>query len=144
MYIDETAGGGGNAVAAAVAGATGAVTAGLSGFQAAVVAVSRANEAKALALDPEAVDKMISQLSKMETTLERMSLKSNHLTMGMPLGGGYAEQISAANQKIGEQATDSIPKFQKVIRELIEQLEKSRASYRVIDDATASKMAGTL
>ncbi|GAA2692132.1 MULTISPECIES: hypothetical protein [Actinosynnema] len=147
MYLDETAGGGGTAVGpvASAAGATaGALSLGLSGFQAALTAVSRANEAKELALDPDAVNKMITRLKDMQDSLDKLDRRSDRLVYKMPLGGGYADEISALNQQVGLQAVDSLPKFNKAITELIEQLERSRASYRAIDEGTANAMNRTL
>jgi hypothetical protein len=113
-------------------------TMGMSDVIAATKALSAANEAKALSVDPNAVDTMLKKLTEMQDTLDEIQVDADLLTTRTPLGGGYAEDIGSVNAQLGRQVVDDvIPDMVKAIEGLKVEVEKSRASYQNIDEAKA-------
>lgn len=53
----------------------------------------------------------------------------------MPLGDGYAQQVSQTNMKFGQDAAKQLTEIGKAIDSLKVQIEKSRASYKNVDQA---------
>jgi hypothetical protein len=113
-------------------------TMGMSDVIAATKALSAANEAQALSVDPNAVDTMLKKLTEMQDTLDEIQVDADLLTTRTPLGGGYAEDIGNVNAQLGRQVVnDVIPEMVQAIEGLKVEVEKSRASYQNIDEAKA-------
>ncbi|MFD1149712.1 hypothetical protein [Saccharothrix hoggarensis] len=111
-------------------------TMGLSDVVAAAKALAAANEAKALAVDPQAVDTMLKKLTDMQDVLDGIQADAEMLASQTPLGGGYAEDIGKVNAQLGHQVINEvIPEMVKAIADLKDQVDKSRASYRNVDEA---------
>jgi hypothetical protein len=116
----------------------GIMTGGVSTIMAAAKSVQAASEAGALQHDPEAVDSAIKKLEDFEAVLVKMHRRSRILGSKTPLGGGYAEEVGNFNKKIGEVAGEKvIPDLIEAIRELKAQLDKSRRSYRNVEEGTS-------
>jgi hypothetical protein len=114
---------------------------GMSDVIAATKALSAASEAKALSVDPQAVDTMLKKLTEMQDTLDTIQRRSFQLSNKTPLGGGYAEEIGAVNGRLGEQViSEVIPEMVTAIDDLKAQIEKSRASYQNVDEAKAQTL----
>lgn len=119
----------------------GFMTGGVSTIMAAAKSVQAATEAGALQHDPEAVDTAIKKLDDFANVLEKIARNAAHLATKTPLGGGYADQIGKLNEEIGEAArSEVIPDLIKAIGELKAQLDKSRKSYRNVDESTSDTM----
>ncbi|XVV05812.1 hypothetical protein ACQPW3_10650 [Actinosynnema sp. CA-248983] len=117
-------------------GLLGLFTRGLADLSAATKALAAANEAHALAVDPHAVDTMIKKLTDMQDELANLQRRSNKLATRTPLGGGYAEEVGSVNGQLGHQVVgEIIPEMVNAIDALKEQVEKSRASYRNVEEA---------
>lgn len=117
-------------------GLAGVLTLGLSDVVAATRALSAASEAKALSVDPQAVDSMLRKLTEMQDALDAVRGKTAYLATDTPLGGGYADEIGKVNGQLGRQAVNEvIPDLVRAIDELKTQIDKSRASYHNVDDA---------
>jgi hypothetical protein len=116
-------------------------TMGMSDVIAATKALSAASEAKALSVDPQAVDTMLKKLTEMQDALDKIVRSSMLLTSNTPLGGGYAEEIGGVNAQLGKQVLNEIiPEMTTAIDGLKSQIEKSRASYQNVDDAKAQTL----
>lgn len=119
----------------------GFMSGGVSTILAAARSVEAAAEAGALQHDPEAVDTAIKKLDDFAAVLEKIARNSAYLATKTPLGGGYADQIGKFNEGIGEAArSEVIPGLIKAISELKVQLDKSRKSYRNVDEGTSGTM----
>ncbi|MGW6449583.1 hypothetical protein [Lentzea sp. NPDC055074] len=119
----------------------GVMTGGVSTILAAARSVGAAAEAGAFQHDPAAVDTAIKKLDDFANVLEKIARNAAHLVTKTPLGGGYAEQIGKLNEEIGEAArSEFIPDLIKAINELKTQLDKSRQSYRNVDESTSDTM----
>ncbi|MFD4642866.1 hypothetical protein ACFWN2_36550 [Lentzea sp. NPDC058436] len=119
----------------------GFMSGGVSTILAAAKSVEAAAEAGALQHDPEAVDSAIKKLDEFAAVLEKMVRRSDRLVTKTPLGGGYAEQIGQLNREIGQAAkSEVIPDLVKAIAELKAQLDKSRKSYRNVEESTSGTM----
>jgi hypothetical protein len=119
----------------------GLMTGGVSTILAAARSVEAAAEAGALQHDPEAVDTAIKKLDDFANVLDRIRQRAARLATKTPLGGGYADQIGKLNEGIGEAArTDVIPDLIRAIGELKVQLDKSRKSYRNVEEGTSGTM----
>ncbi|WP_189158997.1 hypothetical protein [Lentzea pudingi] len=117
---------------------TGILTGGVSTILAAARSVQAAAEAGALQHDPEAVDTAIKKLDDFTAVLEKMGRRAVRLATKTPLGGGYADQIGELNRGIGEIAkSEVVPDLIKAISELKAQLDKSRKSYRNVEEGTS-------
>ena len=117
---------------------TGFMSGGVTTILAAAKSVEAAAEAGALQHDPEAVDTAIKKLTDFEAVLGKLHRRARVLASVTPLGGGYAEQIGAFNKGMGEVAgTAVIPDLIKAIGELKAQLDKSRTSYRNVEEGTS-------
>ncbi|MDU0293596.1 hypothetical protein [Saccharothrix longispora] len=122
-------------------GLAGVLTLGLSDVVAATRALSAASEAKALSVDPQAVDSMLRKLTEMQDALEKILRQAAQLTTDTPLGQGYAEEIGKVNSELGHQAvSEVIPDMVRAIEDLKVQIEKSRASYQNVDEAKAQTL----
>ncbi|WP_447006570.1 hypothetical protein ACRAKI_08875 [Saccharothrix isguenensis] len=116
-------------------------TMGISDIVAATKALSAANEAQALSVDPQAVDTMLKKLTEMQDTLDKIQRHAFQLSNKTPLGGGYAEDIGIVNGQLGEQVIgEIIPEMVTAIDGLKAQIEKSRASYQNVDEAKAQTL----
>lgn len=119
----------------------GFLTGGISTIMAAAKSVSAASEAGALQHDPQAVDSAIKKLDDFQKVLDRILRRSQRLATRTPLGGGYAKQIGQVNAEIGEVAKNTvIPDLIKAIEELKAELDKSRKSYRNVEEGTSGTM----
>lgn len=116
----------------------GLLTGGASTIMAAAKSVQAASEAGALQHDPDAVDSAIKKLDDFAAVLEKMARRAVLLATRTPLGGGYANQIGELNRGIGEVVkTEVVPDLIKAINELKAQLDKSRKSYRNVEEGTS-------
>ncbi|XVS66325.1 hypothetical protein ACQPYE_09785 [Actinosynnema sp. CA-299493] len=119
-------------------GLVGTLTLGLSDIVAATKALAAASEAHSLSVDPHAVDSMLRKLTEMQDALGKVQRSGQVLTTHTPLGQGYAEAIGKVNSTLGQQAVgEVVPDVITAIDALKEQIEKSRASYRNVDEAKA-------
>lgn len=94
----------------------------------------------AFSVDPAVVDSMIKKLRDMQDALDTMQRRKFELTADTKLGGGYAQSISEINKQFGQSATAQIVDIAKAIESLIEQLNKSRASYQNTDQAHSDSL----
>ena len=116
----------------------GMMTGGVSTIMAAAKSVQAASEAGALQHDPAAVDSAIKKLDDFEAVLEKIRRRSRILGSKTPLGGGYAAEVGNFNKAIGEMASQKVvPDLIEAIRELKAQLDKSRKSYRNVEESTS-------
>jgi methyl-accepting chemotaxis protein len=113
---------------------------GLSAIATAAKSVAVAVETQALSVDPHLVDSMIKKLNEMKDTLEKVSQRAQDLSMDTKLGGGYAEEISRGNRTFGQAAQKTLVDVAKAIDELKTQIDKSRASYKAVDEAGADSL----
>ncbi|MFT7840605.1 hypothetical protein Q5530_31060 [Saccharothrix sp. BKS2] len=112
------------------------LTMGLSDVVAATKAVAAANEAQALSVDPHAVDSMLHKLTEMQDALDGIQQRADILITQTPIGRGYAEEIGSVNKQLGQQVvSELIPEMVKAIGDLKDQVDKSRTSYRNVDEA---------
>ncbi|MDX8055267.1 hypothetical protein SK571_38335 [Lentzea sp. BCCO 10_0798] len=119
----------------------GIMTGGVSTIMAAAKSVQAASEAGALQHDPEAVDSAIKKLEDFEAVLGKIQRKAGRLATKTPLGGGYADQIGKINERIGEAVrSEVIPDLINAIGELKAQLDKSRKSYRNVEESTSGTL----
>ncbi|KOV85754.1 hypothetical protein ADL03_10860 [Nocardia sp. NRRL S-836] len=117
------------------------MTGGVSTFAVAAKSVAAAAEAGALQHDPQAVDTAIRKLDEFQRTLERIKRRSSLLATRTPLGGGYADRVGQINQEIGRLAQSTVvPDLVKAIDELKAELDKSRKSYRNVEESTSGTM----
>lgn len=108
---------------------------GLAAVVAASNAVAVAVETQQLAVDPHLVDAMIKKLDAMRDELGRVLRKRDHLRSKMKIGGGYAESIAEANMDFAQTVVKQIEDLDRAIESLKTQIEKSRASYKNVDQA---------
>jgi hypothetical protein len=113
---------------------------GLNAIMDAGKAVAVAVETQQLSVDPHLVDAMIKKLTEMGDALEKVSMRSQDLSIDTKLGGGYAEAISQNNRTFGTAAQQTLKGLAKAIQELKTQIEKSRASYQNVDQAGADSL----
>jgi aldehyde:ferredoxin oxidoreductase len=113
---------------------------GLAAVMAASKAVAVAVETQQLSVDPQLVDSMIKKLDAMQDELGRIMRDRNQLSVDMKLGGGYAMAIAKANTQFGSEAIKQIEDVNKAIESLKVQIEKSRASYRNVDQGGADSL----
>ncbi len=119
----------------------GFMTGGVSTIMAAVKSAAAASEAGALQHDPEAVDTAIKKLENFQATLQKIRHRSSLLATKTPLGGGYAAEVGQVNGEIGQVAqTSVIPDLVKAIDALKVELDKSRKSYRNVEESTSGTM----
>ncbi|MCX2954956.1 hypothetical protein [Lentzea sp. NEAU-D7] len=119
----------------------GLATGGVSTILAAAQSVEAATEAGAFQHDPDAVDSAIKKLDDFANVLEKIGRNAAHLATKTPLGGGYAAQIGKLNEEVGEVArSEVIPDLIRAIGELKAQLDRSRKSYRNVDESTSDTM----
>ncbi|GHH46283.1 type VII secretion target [Lentzea cavernae] len=113
---------------------------GLSAIMNAGKAVAVAVETQQLSVDPQLVDAMIKKLTEMGDVLEKVSRGAQDLSMDTKLGGGYAESISQNNRTFGTAAQQTLRDLAKAIQDLKTQIEKSRASYKAVDQASSDSL----
>lgn len=114
---------------------------GLINITAALKAVTAANEAHALSIDPHAVDLMLKKLTLMQDNLQAAAHDSALIASSTPLGGGYAAVIGQLNRDIGHDVTSrAVPQLVQVIDDLKAEIEKSRASYKNVDATQTDAM----
>jgi uncharacterized protein YukE len=114
---------------------------GLLDLTAATKAFAAANEARALSIDPHAIDSMLAKLTGMQRELEAAANRSSQIATATPLGGGYAEYVGQVNRDVGREVlTRIIPELSRAFDDLKAEIEKSRASYRTVDDAHQGTM----
>lgn len=120
---------------------TGLMAGGVGAVLAAARSVQAAAEAGALQHDPEAVDTAIKKLDDFAAVLDKMYRRSMRLATKTPLGGGYADQIGELNRGIGDAVrSEVIPDLIKAVGELKTQLDKSRKSYRNVEEGTSGTL----
>lgn len=113
---------------------------GLSAVMNAAKSVAVAVETQALSVDPNLVDAMIKKLTEMKDAIDEVQQKAADLSADTKLGGGYAEQISQGNRTFGRAAQQTLLDVSKAIDELKTQIDKSRASYKAVDQAHADSL----
>jgi formate dehydrogenase assembly factor FdhD len=113
---------------------------GVADIAAASNAVAAATGSGAFSVDPAVVDSMVKKLREMKDALAKIQRRKLELTADTKLGGGYAQSISELNKQFGENAINQIIDISKAIDSLVEQLEKSRASYQNTDQAHADSL----
>ncbi|MEU0882205.1 hypothetical protein ABZ345_26610 [Lentzea sp. NPDC005914] len=113
---------------------------GLSAIVNAAKSVAVAVETQALSVDPHLVDSMIKKLTEMKDALDEVGRDAHNLSADAKLGGGYAEQISQGNRTLGRAAQQTLKDVSKAIDDLKVQIEKSRASYKAVDQAHADSI----
>jgi hypothetical protein len=113
---------------------------GLSAIMDAAKSVAVAVETQALSVDPHLVDAMLKKLGEMQDELGRIQRKREALSFKMKLGGGYAEHIAQSNTDFGNAALKQIEDVGRAIESLKTQIEKSRASYKNVDQAGADSL----
>ncbi|RDI33065.1 type VII secretion target [Lentzea flaviverrucosa] len=113
---------------------------GVADIAAASNAVAAATGSGAFSVDPAVVDSMVKKLREMKDALAEVFDAKRELTADTKLGGGYAQQMSQLNKQFGENATQQLVDITKVIQSLIEQVEKSRASYQNVDQSQADSL----
>jgi formate dehydrogenase assembly factor FdhD len=94
----------------------------------------------AFSVDPAVVDSMIKKLRDIKDVLSELVNAKAELTADTKLGGGYAQTMSQLNKQFGESATKQVVDTAKAIQSLIDQVEKSRASYQNADQAHAASL----
>jgi hypothetical protein len=113
---------------------------GLSAIADAAKSVAVAVETQQLSVDPHLVDAMIKKLVEMKDAIDDVSQRAADLSIDTKLGGGYAESISQNNTTFGEAAQQTLVDVGKAIDALKTQIEKSRASYKNVDQAGADSL----
>ncbi|WP_157984527.1 type VII secretion target [Lentzea terrae] len=113
---------------------------GLGAIVDAAKAVSVAVETQALSVDPHLVDSMIKKLTEMKDVVDEVVRDAANLSMDTKLGGGYAEQISQGNRTFGRAAQQTLKDVAKAIDDLKTQIEKSRATYKAVDQSHADSI----
>jgi uncharacterized protein YukE len=113
---------------------------GAADIAAASKAVAAATGSGMFSVDPAVVDSMIKKLRDIKDVLGEIQRRKTDLTADTKLGSGYAQSISEINKQFGQNAISQITDIGKAIDSLIEQLEKSRASYRNVDQAHADSL----
>ncbi|PWK89447.1 hypothetical protein C8D88_102720 [Lentzea atacamensis] len=113
---------------------------GVAEISTATKAVATGVASGTFSVDPSAVDSMIKKLRDMKDALGEIQRRKQQLTADTKLGGGYAQAISEINKQFGQSAISQITDIGKAIDSLIEQLEKSRTSYRNVDQAHADSL----
>lgn len=103
-------------------------------------AVAVAVETQALSVDPHLVDTMIKKLAEMQSVLQEVQFRSLDLSADTKLGGGYAEKISQNNRMFGQEGQKTLKSVHDAIEALKTQIEKSRASYKAVDQAGADSL----
>lgn len=103
-------------------------------------AVATAVETQALSVDPHLVDTMIKKLTEMQDEVEKILRKRGQLSVDMKLGGGYAAHIAKTNTDFGAAAIKQIEDVARAIESLKTQIDKSRASYKNVDQAGADSL----
>lgn len=103
-------------------------------------AVAAANASGTFSVDPATVDNMIKKLRGMKDALGDVQRAKTDLTADTKLGGGYAQSMSKLNQQFGTTAIAQLIDIAKAIDSLIEQLQKSRASYQNVDRSHADSL----
>lgn len=88
------------------------------------------------AVSPDLAQAMSHQFDQILDTISEMQRNSFRLYSRMPLGGGYAEQISDMNVQLGNQAATVIADFKDQVLTLKEAVLKSVANYRAVDEQT--------
>lgn len=71
----------------------------------------------------------------MQEELDKISRRATALSADPMLGDGYAQQVSKDDMKFGREATALLTDASRAIDSLKVQIEKSRASYRNVDEA---------
>ncbi|MFD4675812.1 hypothetical protein ACFWNN_39200 [Lentzea sp. NPDC058450] len=113
---------------------------GVSAIMDAGRAVAAAVETQQLSVDPNLVDAMIKKLNEMKDAIDEVSQRGADLSADTKLGGGYAEAISQNNRTFGQGAQTTLIDLGKAIDALKVQIEKSRASYKNVDQAGVDSM----
>jgi hypothetical protein len=103
-------------------------------------AVATAVETQQLSVDPHLVDAMIKKLDEMQQELSKIGRRSTDLSADPMLGDGYAQQVSKTNMQFGRDAARQLTDISKAIESLKVQIEKSRASYKNVDQAGADSL----
>jgi len=104
-------------------------------------AVAAATGSGTFSVDPATVDSMIKKLAEMQDELAAISRRSRELSQDTKLGDGYARVISTHNAQFGEEVTRrQLTDIAREINALKTQLEKSRASYKGVDQAHADSL----
>jgi hypothetical protein len=86
------------------------------------------------AVSPDLAQAMSQQFDQIIDTIDHMQRTSRALTVKMPLGGGYAEQISDMNVQLGQQSVQVMSDFKDQIATLKEAVLQSVANYRSVDE----------
>jgi hypothetical protein len=113
---------------------------GLGAIVDAAKSVAVAVETQALSVDPHLVDSMIKKLTEMKDVIDEVGRDAHNLSADTKLGGGYAEEISKGNRTFGRAAQQTLKDVAQAIDDLKTQIEKSRASYKAVDQSHADSL----
>ncbi|MDX8030954.1 hypothetical protein SK803_12060 [Lentzea sp. BCCO 10_0856] len=113
---------------------------GAADISAASKAVAAATGSGTFSVDPAVVDSMIKKLLEMQDAVADIRGKASILSQDTKLGGGYAASISQINKDFGQSATQQLKDVEREIESLRTQIEKSRASYRSVDQAHSDSL----
>lgn len=108
---------------------------GAADIAAANKAIAAAAGSRTFAVDPAVVDSMLKKLLEIQNAVNGVRSNSSMLSQDTKLGGGYAVAISQINKDFGHAATQQLDDVVREIESLRTQLEKSRDSYRNVDQA---------
>jgi len=106
---------------------------GAADIAAANKAIAAAAGSGTFAVDPAVVDSMLKKLLEIQDAVNGVRSNSSMLSQDTKLGGGYAVAISQINKDFGRAATQQLDDVVREIESLRTQLEKSRESYRNVD-----------
>ncbi|MFS8096133.1 hypothetical protein LFM09_03245 [Lentzea alba] len=113
---------------------------GAADIAAANKAIAAAAGSGTFAVDPAVVDSMLKKLLEIHDAVGNLRTNSGLLTQDTKLGGGYAVAMSQINKDFGREATKQLQDVQREIASLRTQLEKSRDSYRNVDQAHSDSL----
>jgi hypothetical protein len=113
---------------------------GAADIAAANKAIAAAAGSGTFAVDPVVVDSMLKKLLEIQDAVNGVRSNSSMLSQDTKLGGGYAVAISQINKDFGRAATQQLDDVVREIESLRTQLEKSRDSYRNVDQTHSDSL----
>ncbi|SDD18076.1 hypothetical protein [Actinokineospora iranica] len=104
---------------------------------AALGGLSAAAGAGEFTIAPETANAIIDQLRIVQDSAIRMGRDFSQFTWEAPLGGGYAQQVSAFDRQLADSAQEKLTTFSAEIDTIIQAVAASMAHYRSADEGNA-------